>query len=222
METLKYIHQKFFSPGVDLFREPPISLPNYNRFNDLPALFKELGFNVGAEVGVSKGRYSKWLCIKHRKLKLYCIDPWIAYDEYVERHGEKGQVLLNEEFEITKKRLAPFKCELIRKSSMDAVKDFKDESLDFVFIDGNHSFEYVVDDIAAWSKKVKKGGIVAGHDYWNSFDLENIWIENATPEEKMKLCQVKSAVNGWVEANRIKPWFVLEGNNDHTWFWVKN
>ena len=48
---------------------------------------------------------------------------------------------------------------------MDAVKDFKDESLDFVYIDANHGYESTKEDIREWSKKVKKGGIVSGHDY---------------------------------------------------------
>lgn len=48
---------------------------------------------------------------------------------------------------------------------MDVVKQFKDESLDFVYIDGNHSFQHVVNDLCEWEKKVKVGGIVAGHDY---------------------------------------------------------
>jgi glycosyltransferase involved in cell wall biosynthesis len=48
---------------------------------------------------------------------------------------------------------------------MQAVTDFADESLDFVYIDGNHQLKYVVEDIVEWTKKIKKGGIIAGHDY---------------------------------------------------------
>jgi predicted O-methyltransferase YrrM len=53
---------------------------------------------------------------------------------------------------------------------MEAVKDFKDESLDFVFIDGNHQYSYVLEDITEWSKKVRSGGIVSGHDYFEFLD----------------------------------------------------
>ena len=48
---------------------------------------------------------------------------------------------------------------------MDAVKDFADRSLDFVYIDANHEPQFVEEDIREWSKKVKVGGIVSGHDY---------------------------------------------------------
>jgi len=90
---------------------------------------------------------------------------------------------------------------------MDAVKVFDDESLDFIFIDGNHSFEFVTNDIAEWGKKVKKGGIISGHDYFRS--RSGIYIH------------VKDVVNGWTYSHKIDPWFVLEGNKNKSWMWVK-
>lgn len=221
MATLEYIIKKYGFAGD---YELPIII-KISRFKGFLTLLNELGFKVGAEIGVSKGRYARAMCQGIPGLKLYCVDPWEAYPDYVEQHDEAGQKLLNELLEVTKERLAPYDYEIIRKYSMDAVKDFKDESLDFVFIDGNHSFEYVVDDIAAWSKKVRKGGIVAGHDYWNSIDRVKerkvLYIENTTPQEAMKLCQVKDAVDGWVKANQIKPWFVIIGDQCPSWFWVR-
>jgi hypothetical protein len=49
---------------------------------------------------------------------------------------------------------------------MEALGDFEDESLDFVYIDGNHEFRYIAEDLFEWTKKVKKGGIVSGDDYF--------------------------------------------------------
>lgn len=49
--------------------------------------------------------------------------------------------------------------------SFDRAKDFEDESIDFCFIDANHTYEFVKRDIAAYLPKMKKGGIMAGHDY---------------------------------------------------------
>ena len=79
----------------------------------------------------------------------------------------------------------------IRLRSDQAVHHFKDESLDFVFIDANHEYEEVKKDIELWYPKVKKGGIFAGHDYsdtWqgvvkavNEWSLKNN-IEIATGE----------------------------------------
>jgi len=217
MDTLKYIQDKF---QIDIGQKSPIKLP-IDRFRGLTGLFTELGFKVGAEIGVSTGRYSKWLCVKMRKNKpkLFLIDPYLAYDEYTEQHGEEGQVNLDADYRQAQERLAKFNVEFVKKTSMEALKDFNDNSLDFVFIDGNHTFEYVVNDIAEWSKKVKKGGIISGHDYWNSIESEKpLYQQNLTPLEKMKLVQVQDAVDGWVKANRIKPWFLTKYK---TWFYVK-
>jgi SAM-dependent methyltransferase len=54
---------------------------------------------------------------------------------------------------------------IIAKPSVDAARDIDDESLDAVFIDGSHDYESVRDDLLAWIPKVKRGGILAGHDY---------------------------------------------------------
>ncbi len=48
---------------------------------------------------------------------------------------------------------------------MDALEDFEDNSLDFVYIDGDHNFKHISEDIYEWTKKVRSGGIVSGHDY---------------------------------------------------------
>ena len=59
----------------------------------------------------------------------------------------------------------------LRMPSLEAVEKFEDHSLDFVFIDASHEYEDVKKDIAAWIKKVKPGGVIAGHDYYiNDFD----------------------------------------------------
>jgi predicted O-methyltransferase YrrM len=181
-----------------------------DRFHDLPTLFKERGFKVGAEIGVSTGFYSKWLFYGIPGLKLFLIDPWESYKGYVEHHNPEDQEILEGCLAKAHERLDGKNAVFIRKTSMEAVKDFEDESLDFVFIDGNHTFEYVIEDIAQWSKKVRKGGIVSGHDYWNSVD------RGAEP----KLCQVKDAVDAWTKTNNIS-WYIARKDKSPSWFWIK-
>jgi predicted O-methyltransferase YrrM len=125
---------------------------------DLAKYFKELGFTVGAEVGVLRGDYSAILCEANPELKLFCIDSW--------GYGEKKRREYHlQAYEIAKKKLAPYHTTILYKLSMEAVLDFDDESLDFVYIDANHRPDFVREDIREWTKKVKKGGIVSGHDY---------------------------------------------------------
>lgn len=126
--------------------------------------FKELGFSKGAEIGVARGIYSEKLCEIIPNLELYCIDPWDTYAGN-QRGGRRADQYYN--YQVALKKLSKYHVHFIRKVSMEAVLDFKRASLDFVFIDGNHNYEYVLEDITEWSKKVRKNGIVAGHDYYH-------------------------------------------------------
>ena len=139
----------------------PFEIPDCSR-DDLPEFFKELGFEVGAEIGVYKGEFSEKFC--KAGLTLYAIDPWRIYKDY---GNPRGQARLDFQYEHTQRVLSPYpNAKIIRKTSMEAINDFEDESLDFVYIDGNHEFRYIAKDLYEWAKKVKKGGIVAGHDYF--------------------------------------------------------
>lgn len=139
----------------------PFEIPDASR-DDLPAFFVEMGFKVGAEVGVYKGEFSEKLC--KAGLKVYSIDPWKIYNDFNNRRGQKR---LDQQYEHTKRILSTYpNSTIIRKTSMEAAEDFKDESLDFVYIDANHEFKYIAEDLYEWFKKVKKGGIVSGHDYF--------------------------------------------------------
>ena len=137
----------------------PAEIPDCSR-DDLPKLFKDLGFKTGAEVGVWNGEFSELFC--KLGMKHYAIDPWIGYKGYV----AAGTNRLEGKYQITRKRLAPYpNCTIIRKTSMEVVDSFPDGSLDYVYIDGNHGFRYVAEDVVEWSKKVRKGGAISGHDY---------------------------------------------------------
>lgn len=217
LETLEHIKNKY---NLDFSQKMPITLP-VDRRHKLPELMNELNFKSGAEIGVSKGRYAKWLFNGMKDLKLYCVDPWIVYDDYIELHNKEYQSIYDGLFEETKERLKGKNVEFIRKFSIDAVKDFANDSLDFVFIDGNHTFQYVINDIAEWSKKVRPGGIISGHDFWNSVNERNVSVLNLSPIEKMKLCQVKDAIYAWTHTNKITTWFITSGDSCPSWLWIK-
>ena len=125
--------------------------------------FAELGFKIGAEIGIAEGYFSEVICKQNRGVRLFCIDSWLYYKGYRDFRKRSQYNGLEKR---ARERLEPFGCIVIKKFSMDAVKDFKDESLDFVYIDAHHGYDYVKEDIREWTKKVRKGGIVSGHDYY--------------------------------------------------------
>jgi len=128
--------------------------------NDLPGFFKEMGYKVGVEIGALRGEFTEKFC--QVGLKMYAVDPWSYYKNY-RRHPKEAP--MEEIYQEAKNRLAPYDCTLIKKTSMEALEDFEDNSMDFVYIDGNHSIRYIVEDIYEWYRKIKPGGVIAGHDY---------------------------------------------------------
>lgn len=122
---------------------------------------------IGVEIGVWRGYHAAEMLMKLDIAKLYLVDPYRKYKEYTETE------LLNkmEEAELCgKNTLASFQDKIvwIRKMSHIAAEDVKD-LLDFVYIDGNHEYEFVKKDNETWYPKVKKGGLIGGHDYINDF-----------------------------------------------------
>lgn len=188
MNTLTYIRAKY-----NLKENQSQHKLRRSRCGSLSVLFKELGFNRGAEIGVETGKYSKCLLTVNSNLKLFAIYTQVE--------------LGNRNYNKAKKRLAPFNSRLFKDISMDAVKRFKNESLDFVYINTFGDSKDAIDDISEWSKKVRKGGIVSGYGYSN--------------KSQGQILGLKKMVDKWVKKNRIRPLIVFENNDTPTWFYVK-
>lgn len=210
MKTLDFIADLY---GLNLNARSPIEIPNMGR-NDLAGLFARLDFRLGAEIGVEQGVFSEVLCQANPQATLYCVDPWRAYKGY---RDHVSQEKLDRFYAITQDRLAPYSVELMRMTSEYASAEFDDNSLDFVYIDGNHELPYVINDMIWWSAKVKKGGILAGHDYYES---TRVYTK----------CHVKYAVDCFMRSYRVQPWFLcglkaklpgLTRDKERSWFMVK-
>jgi len=132
-------------------------------------IINERGFTKIAEVGVWKGRFMAgvlWSC--PQITEYWGIDSWqvLHNPEYHE-----GNMLLLDDWGWQEAYL--YVCEymmkykstrLIRANSIEASKLFPDGYFDLVFIDADHTYEYVLEDIKTWTPKVCKGGIISGHD----------------------------------------------------------
>lgn len=115
-----------------------------------------VGIEIGVDYGLNARTMLKLLPIK----TLYLVDP---YEE------ELDTVSGDKRYEKAQKFLARFKnkIEFVRKTS-DAAADVLPNNLDFVYIDGSHEYKFVKRDIDLYYPKVKKGGIIGGHDFWAS------------------------------------------------------
>lgn len=131
---------------------------------ELAAHFKSLGFTKGAEVGVCTGRYSKILLQSIPGLQLLGVDPYLPYggggsfrqlDTHYGNFQQAHQLVEQYPNYL-----------LVVARGHDVAQWLPDGSLDFVFIDGIHDYENAYRDITDWAPKVRRGGIVSGHDYY--------------------------------------------------------
>lgn len=209
--TLNYILRKF---SLEVSARSPIEIPDFGRIG-LAHLFGELGFMSGVEIGVEQAHYSETLCYANPNATVWGVDPWMAYKDYREHIT---QAKLDSFHQEALKRMAGYyNWRPLRETSMQAVKRFPPNSIDWVYIDGNHEFPYVSDDIYEWSRRVKPGGIISGHDYR---------LNKPDPFRNHTVQVVKA----FTDAYRIAPWFVLGAkavvsgqvrDKPRSWMWVK-
>jgi len=162
-------------------------------------LLAELSFDYGAEIGVCKGQHARTLLRLNKSLHLILVDPWSAYNRLSQ---EKADI----RYARCIKRLKPYedRVRYMKMASMEAVKEFHDGELDFVYIDGLHEFDPVMLDLIHWVPKVRVGGLVAGHDYYAFYQSGII-----------------DAVNAYTRAHGINEWYVTR-DKEATWFWVRD
>ncbi len=123
---------------------------------------------VGAEIGVWKGDNAAELLAARRPRHFYLIDPWELRTEeaYAESwfgtHTRSGQEEMDSIYESVLARFAPEieadRVTVIRERSVQAASHFDDDSLDWVYVDGDHSYEGALADLEAYFSKVKRGG----------------------------------------------------------------
>jgi hypothetical protein len=132
---------------------------------DLLDIFKK-GFKI-CEIGVFKGDFSKIIFNRLNPVELHLIDIF----EGVMCSGDKdGNNIvwtnLNEEYEKLLNLYKENKNVIIHKGkSYDIIKDFKDNYFDLIYIDGDHSYNGVKNDLNISYLKTKKNGFICGHDY---------------------------------------------------------
>ena len=160
------------------------------RWDVLVNVLKNRPHKVGAEVGVFRGRNAGRLLAGLPGLeRLYCVDTWESCEEYqrVRRGSEDREAYVldfDEIFACYKTAVAPYgeRAVALRMSSEEAAQQVPDESLDFVFIDANHAYEYVKQDIELWMPKLRPGGLVSGHDYENDTTKPSWGVKKAVDE----------------------------------------
>lgn len=144
---------------------------------------------VGCEIGVYKGNHSESLLASSSIKKLYLIDPYDMYENYIEGHAHYGvdQAPLSEAEKEAMSRLSSYNDRTVWINLFsDAACKVITEKLDFVYIDGNHAYEFVKADIENYYPLLKSGGILGGHDFYNGYCWEHDGVIKAVTEFAVK------------------------------------
>lgn len=181
------------------------------RLDYFKEISKEFPNGRGVEVGVFHGVFSREI-LSSWNGTLFMIDPWRPlgdeYNDYTNQknHANQGYTETAENIRGMEERGIMMRC-----LSNQATQFFPDGSLDFVYIDGNHAFDFVKEDINIWFPKVKPGGFLCGHDFlkvdWNSWESKHsngvdiqVW---STEGEFLGDFGVNPAVQEFVERNGL-------------------
>jgi hypothetical protein len=188
-----------------------MSLNNVQLRTQLHLLLNDRGFKNGVEVGVQKAEYSKYL-LENTKLFMYLVDIW----EYQPGYRDPANVSTIEQenyMKIAVKALQGYedRYKIIRKYSVDAAKDFEDNSLDFVYLDAQHTWAACTADLIAWYPKVRSGGLMAGHDFLNAY--------GDTPHEMVY--EVETAVREFIADKNVELHTTWPNEAWPTWYWIK-
>jgi predicted O-methyltransferase YrrM len=161
-------------------------------------IINENNFKNCAEVGIGYGFHAKEILTNTKLNKLYLIDPM----KYYPNDGFAVDVLQNGGFDPLvskiKEHLTDFnsKYTWFRKSSITITEEeIPNESLDAVFIDADHSYEAVTQDLNFWWNKLKKGGWMLGDDYNNNFPGTVKAVNEFAEKNNFKMELLKKDIN---------------------------
>lgn len=149
---------------------------------------------LGIEIGAQAGWYSAQI-LERTSMHLVILDAWrhieVGYNEGGNTKDDMHLYLMNHTLDLlTKKYDGRFT--LMRELSETAVNFFKDELFDFIYLDANHSEEFVSSELIRWYPKLKEGGMIAGHDYVDRPGNDAFGVKSAVDkffiDKKVEIC----------------------------------
>ena len=133
--------------------------------------------SICAEIGVNRGNFSKIILKIVKPKKLYLIDPW---------KSDENQIKMDENYNKTLKRvkneIESGQVILKKGSSLDVLSKFEDNFFDWIYVDGDHRYEFVKKDLDLCYSKIKKNGFITGDDYNHQWGLKKRQVAKAVDE----------------------------------------
>ena len=139
----------------------------HNSRAELFMTISSMNMNRGVEVGAYNGEHALVMKRNAPNINIILVDPYKHYPKEIYNDmANDAQHIMDLRYEMVKCICdATEGMELWRMTSLEAAQKIEDNSLDFVYIDANHKYASVYEDILTWGPKVKKGGYICGHDF---------------------------------------------------------
>lgn len=162
---------------------------------------------VGLEIGVDVGDTADFMLSNLPNLKLFGIDPYEGYIDWNNNDLNINNRNFVKERAINTLNQYGDRFSLIETTSDKAVGIFKDEELDYIFIDGLHTYEQVLMDCRNYYSKVKTGGVFAGHDY-NVIEGVRKAVQEFAAEVGANILETETDVWYWIKKKINKYYFI--------------
>ncbi len=173
-----------------LFKKIKTKLPDKRNF-----IFNFIKKNsVCCEIGVWKGEFSELILKKNNPTKLYLVDPWKDFGEnyFDKKHVKYRQENQNQRYNLVnkkfKKNILKKQVEILKMTSQEAFSELENIKFDFIYVDGNHQYDFVKYDIDNYFKLLNESGYLIGDDY--------------------RIDAVQKAVNDFIQTYKPKNFFV--------------
>jgi len=175
------------------------------RFADMPGEIVN-----GVELGMYKGINASHLLKLLPNLHLTAVDLWRNVEQAT---GDNSLYwgYSPDEWEQTYKQasgkveFARDRCNILRMPTAEAATSFDDNSLDFVFVDADHTYAGCIADCRAWYSKIKHGGWLCGHDYGDKGHGKERWNK---PEVKQAVDEFAAEIGAFVDTDCDGTWFI--------------
>lgn len=177
--------------------------------------------STGVEIGVWGADLSTYLLDNNPNIsKIYLIDPWKKYqpEEYIDSLNNCSQEQYDNTYQSVKEKLDRSypRAQILRGEAENFKDNFQENSIDFIYLDANNSYDEVTKNINSWFPKIKKGGMLIGNNFIE--DGYYVWTkDNHGNPTCFGEYSVKSAVRVFCKQKNID--YHTPGQNQ--WYFIK-
>lgn len=165
---------------------------------NLGVLLRNLGLmNIAVELGSHRGVFASEFYSKWGGRILYCVDPWESGYDQTDPTSEGNR---NEDYEEFLKHTSEFPENIfpLKMTGDVAAARFRPNSVDFVYVDANHQYESVLNDLRVWWTRIRPGGILAGHDFVCCNEFKGGWGQFIQPAVELFVSELNLPVSVYI------------------------